>query len=266
MAQPAGRLHRLVREEEAVVIRWRPYGESDKIVTLLARESGRFTGIAKGARRSRRRFPGSLEALARVRVRFRPPRHEGLAFLESASLRTSGSCAESPVRFAYACYLAELAEQFTVEGQPCEEIFELLDGALGALARHRATDAFLRSYELHLLDRAGLRPPLDACAACRQRIALGPAVVAADSGRILCSRCAELEGVRRPAFPPALLQALDRLARLPLEESVSEKLGELAAPARELTGVLLSAHLRGPLRSLDLLRQLGRGELSPYRC
>src|SRR5512134_3304740 len=68
----------------AIVLRWRPYGESDKIVTFLSEDFGKLTGIAKGAKRSRRRFPNSLEALARVRMHFRLRPNASLAFLESA--------------------------------------------------------------------------------------------------------------------------------------------------------------------------------------
>jgi DNA repair protein RecO (recombination protein O) len=43
----------------AIVLRTREYGESDKIVTFLSRTAGKFSGIAKGAKRSQRRFPGT---------------------------------------------------------------------------------------------------------------------------------------------------------------------------------------------------------------
>ena len=48
------------RTSRAVVLRWRSYGESDKIATLLTEDAGKLTGIAKGAKNSRRRFANSL--------------------------------------------------------------------------------------------------------------------------------------------------------------------------------------------------------------
>ena len=44
----------------AVILRTRDFGESDKIVTLLSARAGKFSGIAKGAKRSQRRFAGAL--------------------------------------------------------------------------------------------------------------------------------------------------------------------------------------------------------------
>jgi len=44
----------------AIVLRSRPFGESDKIVSFLTESYGKLTGIAKGAKRSRKRFVNPL--------------------------------------------------------------------------------------------------------------------------------------------------------------------------------------------------------------
>ena len=54
----------------AIVLRHRPYGESDKIVSFLTEDFGKLTGIAKGAMRSRQRFVNSLEPFSLVNLRF----------------------------------------------------------------------------------------------------------------------------------------------------------------------------------------------------
>jgi DNA repair protein RecO (recombination protein O) len=55
----------------AIVLRGRPHGESDKIVTFLTKDWGKVTGIAKGAKRSQRRFVNVLEPFTHVQLRFR---------------------------------------------------------------------------------------------------------------------------------------------------------------------------------------------------
>ena len=55
----------------AVVVRARVFGESDKIVTFLTRDLGKVTGIAKGAKRSKRRFVNVLEPFTHVSLRLR---------------------------------------------------------------------------------------------------------------------------------------------------------------------------------------------------
>jgi DNA repair protein RecO (recombination protein O) len=45
----------------AIVLRARDYADSDRIVTLLTRDAGKLSGIAKGAKASRHRFERKLE-------------------------------------------------------------------------------------------------------------------------------------------------------------------------------------------------------------
>src|SRR5207249_4265570 len=65
----------------AFVLRTRPYGESDRIVTLITETQGKVTGIAKGAKNSRRRFAGTLEPFVHIRTVFRQRPSSDLAFL-----------------------------------------------------------------------------------------------------------------------------------------------------------------------------------------
>ena len=53
-------------ETEALILRSVDFGESDRILHLLTPGSGRLTTIAKGARRSVRRFGGTLELFDRL--------------------------------------------------------------------------------------------------------------------------------------------------------------------------------------------------------
>jgi len=77
---------RLTFATPAVVLRSWPYGESDKIVCLLTESYGKVRGIAKGAKRSRKRFANSLELFSLVNLRFQDRPHGGLVFILSADL------------------------------------------------------------------------------------------------------------------------------------------------------------------------------------
>ncbi|HYT53423.1 MAG TPA: DNA repair protein RecO, partial [Verrucomicrobiae bacterium] len=59
----------------AIVLRSRPFGESDKIVSFLTENYGKLTGIAKGALRSRKRFVNSLEPFALINLCFQDRPH-----------------------------------------------------------------------------------------------------------------------------------------------------------------------------------------------
>jgi DNA repair protein RecO (recombination protein O) len=241
------------RSSLAIVLRWRSYGESDKIVTLLTRDFGKLTGIGKGAKNSRRRFANSLEPLARVRVYFRQRPGASLAFLESCDLL--GATTFEPTRFAYGSYLAELTEQLTVEWNPVANVYDLLETALGELDRGPASASFLRGFELQLLAAAGFAPQLEHCNRCtgelpEDRVSFSPAL-----GTFWCASCAgKEEGLTQ--IDTSVVASLATLRHRSLAECRATQLGEAEAAAAQLTGQLLAIQLGRPLRSLRLIAQL----------
>jgi DNA repair protein RecO (recombination protein O) len=247
----------------AIVLRWRSYGESDKIVTFLSQDFGKLTGIAKGAQRSRRRFPNALEALARVRMRFRLRPNASLAFLESADLLYPPAELTDPLRFAYASYLAELVDQLTLEEQPVQELYALLDQGLTELAQAPASAAMLRAFELQLLARAGFEPLLDRCHVCRQTLPEDhDAYLHTAHGTVMCSGCRQ-SNAPLTAYLGALLTRLAELQSLPLADCRARVLGGHAHDAAKLTGQLLALHIHRPLRSLTLIEQLTPNTVTP---
>jgi DNA repair protein RecO (recombination protein O) len=240
----------------AIVLRWRSYGESDKIVTFLTRDFGKLTGIAKGAKSSKRRFANSLDLLARVRVHFRQRPQATLAFLESCELLVASDALARPARFAYASYLLELADQLTVEGQPVPDLYMLLEEALVALEQGPATGAFLRGFELKLLERAGFEPRLESCARCeRLFVPARPAYLDVGHGTLWCSDCRGA-GAGSIEVAEDLLRCLSRLKGLSLSECRRQSLGGSAAGAAQVTGHLLGLYLNRPLRSVKLIGRL----------
>ena len=244
------------RSSLAIVLRWQPYGESDKIATFLTEDFGKLTGIAKGAKNSRRRFANSLEPLARVRVHFRQKPTASLAFLESCELLGSTASLSEPSRFAYASYLVELADRLTLEDDPVRALYVLLEEALAELERGPATTAFLRGFELQLLSRAGFEPQLDHCVRCERAWAHGePVHLSVSHGTLACSSCRRDEE-SAVAIDAALLPRMAELKALPLAACRARALGPLARGAGELTSHLLALHLSRPLKSVKLIEQL----------
>jgi DNA repair protein RecO (recombination protein O) len=241
----------------AIVLRWRAYGDSDKIATLLTEDFGKLTGIAKGARNSRRRFANSLEPLARVRVHFRQYPTATLAFLESCELLSSTAGLSDPSRFAYGSYLAELVDQLTLEDDPVRRLYALFDEALRELERAPATTAFLRAFELQLLTGAGFEPQFERCTRCERAWTVGePVYFSLSRGTFACANCRS-EQDATVGIEVDLLPWLAELKTLPLAACRERPLGGLAREAGELTGRLLALHLARPLRSVKLIEQLG---------
>ena len=61
------------------------YGESDKIVTFFTKDFGKVKGIAKGARRSKKRFQNALDLFSHLRLIFFD--REGMGLVRVSGMR-----------------------------------------------------------------------------------------------------------------------------------------------------------------------------------
>jgi len=155
---------------EAIVLRSVDFGESDRIVHLLTQSSGRLAAMAKGARRSQRRFPGTLDVFNLLKVEGRLKPRTSMAFLERAELIDPHlGLRQSPARYALASFLVEMLDRLSPEGIAGSEAARLFDFARESLAllTEVPPDATLRVLlELRALDALGLRPELGRCVRC----------------------------------------------------------------------------------------------------
>ncbi len=190
---------------EALLLRSVDFGESDRIVHLLTADAGRLTAIAKGARRSRRRFPGTLDVFNHLAIGARAKPRASMAFLENARLLDPFLGLRSdPGRYALASFLTEMLDRLSPEGiggAEAEGLFAYATESLGLLERVQPTPALRLILELRGFDALGLRPELGRCVRCGRvpgdRVAHEHRVnFHVPDGGIVCSACAlRLEGL-----------------------------------------------------------------------
>ncbi len=146
----------------------REVGESDLLVVLLSPKWGRFTAIAKGARRSKRRFVNALEPFTLLRVHLRGGKPGLAPFLDQADLLDPWEPLRlDPWRFALASYMAELMESFA-QPRSGEELFALFLEALEVLSKTEPDISLKLSFELKLLEATGFLPELKRCVRCQK--------------------------------------------------------------------------------------------------
>ena len=156
-----------IRSSPAIVLRSWAYGESDKIVSFLTRDFGKIRGIAKGAKRSRKRFLNVLEPFTLVQLRFHQRSNSPLAFVHACDwvyvfreiTRTLG-------KIAHASYLVEITDELTRDGDESLSLFTHLRDGLRFLEGNEASTEFLTAFELTLLRLAGYQPTLEHCQRC----------------------------------------------------------------------------------------------------
>jgi DNA repair protein RecO (recombination protein O) len=260
-------------ETPALVLRVVDFGESDRIAHLLTPATSRLTVIAKGAKRSKRRFAGTLDLFQLLDVRIERRRPTSMARLEQARLVDAWTgLRTNPSRFALGCYLVELVDRLAPEGAGGREARELFAVVVAALRVASARDPDLRLrtlLELRALAALGLRPELSRCVRCGRGVdgARPPAAAATipfhvAEGGPLCAECAR-SGEGAVAVHPGTLRALDQGLRLPFDRLDRLALGrEPAAEARALLSRFLRFHVGLELRSEPFLDATLAGEAS----
>jgi DNA repair protein RecO (recombination protein O) len=243
----------------AVVIRTRAFGESDRIVTFLTRDLGKVAGIAKGARRSKRRFVNVLEPFTHVDVTLRLREGRDLAFVNACVLRDAPiSLARDLVKFAYASYVLELTDRMVREREAGPETYALVRDAIALLEHGDPEPGVLRAFELHLLRLTGYEPELDRCRRCSTATGTGTTMyVHPARGGLLCGRCRG-EG-RAYQASPLVHERLVAFQRTRFDERDTTRFRlapGMVAEARALVRSFFAANLTAPLASEKLLESL----------
>ncbi|MBI3059270.1 MAG: DNA repair protein RecO [Deltaproteobacteria bacterium] len=141
----------------AIVLRSWPFGESDKIVSFLTEGYGKVTGIAKGAKRSRRRFVNTLEPFSLVNLRFQDRPHGTLAFVHACdTIRHFKELTTSLEKIAYASYFVEITDGLAGEREENRRVFQHLREGLIFLEENGISLSFLTFFELKLLKFSGV--------------------------------------------------------------------------------------------------------------
>jgi DNA repair protein RecO (recombination protein O) len=238
----------------ALVLRARPFGESDRIVTLLTEGHGKLTGIAKGAKNSRRRFAGTLEPFVRIQAVFRQRSATDLVFLVRCDfLGAWRSFTRDLDRFAAGSAVLELTDRMVLGRESGREVYRLVDEALGLLDAGTAPDPVLRAFELHLLAASGWAPVFDRCRACNRAVDDGARwYLAAERGGVLCRACVRPNEPVRP-LAAATIRALGRLAAAPLAVAAATAATAALADAATIVEQLLAAAVAGPLPARGFL-------------
>lgn len=184
--------------DEAIVVGTMDYRESDRIVHLYTKEHGRISGIARGAKKSVKRFGGAFELFARLSVNFRLA--ENLAIINSAEPVTIYPGIRKGLdKIAHASYAAELVSALTPERLSNKRVFRLLQTYLEHLDTLPADPSDRHFFEINILNILGYRPHLDSCTGCGASIVVEGGFWSPGGGHgILCGRCSrggfKLEG------------------------------------------------------------------------
>ena len=214
-----------VTKTEAVVLKRRRFGDSDRIVTLLTPARGKLDAVAKGTLRPRSKLATHVEVL------LAHGRTLGIV-TQAQTIEPFAAMRDDLERLSAGLYLLELADRFTVEEAEADAAYVLLLTALLRLLRGDGQQLVVRSFELALLEATGFQPEWQRCAACRSDVTADGLVWSPLAGGLLCERCRESHPEAEPIAVP-VVKVLRLIQDAPYEEAARVRLNERVAAGME---------------------------------
>ncbi len=159
-----------LKESEAIVLRTYPLREADLLVTLFTRLEGKVRGVARSAKKSKRRFGGALEPLTYVRAFYEDRERQELARLDSFEVLESPLAADVSYPRAVALgHVAELLDELLPDREANDDVFRLV---VSVLAELRGPDVWMpiTYFELWLTRLVGFLPDLSECIVCGRKL------------------------------------------------------------------------------------------------
>ncbi|HMP97629.1 MAG TPA: DNA repair protein RecO [Kiritimatiellia bacterium] len=243
----------------AIVVRHAPLTESSRVIQWVTEDHGKLVTLAKGAMRPRHGMLGQFDHLYTCELLYYAREADAVYITREIAPITLRTRFRQDWRAALAgAYLADLTARVMPQHEPAPELFRLMESGLDELQERGWYAPMLFLYELRLLDRLGLTPKLDRCAACDQ--AFKPSRRAAFSSRrggMICDACkGEPSDHAVGADVPAMMAFWRKSPDWTVVRASRPTAAQLAA-VRTLNGDFLGYHLDlragARERTLDLL-------------
>ncbi len=186
------------RASRAFLVRAQDLGEADRRLVFFTEDAGVLAVAAKSARKSRKRFGGTLQKYLLLDISW-TERGGAMPHLASASLRESfWSIVEDWERVRHADYILELASGLFPQAGGKPRAFAYLLELLSALSSGEAPESAARKAEAAFLALGGWGPALSACRKCGREAGEAAGATGAErvpfrfvapEGGLRCARC-----------------------------------------------------------------------------
>ena len=231
-------------------------GEADRIIVFITRNNGKVRAVAKGVRKTKSKFGSRLEPINHVSLQLyegrEPSPSSGQDRLDIVTQVDSvdhfRTIREDLDRIARASAMLEAVDQMALDHGPNPRLYQMLLGALRALAAHNGP-LVVPGFFWKLLALEGFQPVVDRCATCG---GTEPAttLVAFDleTGGALCLTCR-----RGRSISPEALVLMQQILGGQLGRALNEPPSAATHEVEHLATDALEHHLERRLRSISLL-------------
>lgn len=185
---------------DAILLRRIEYGDYDYIITFLSEKAGKISVIAKNAKKSIRRFQGSLDlfSIMNIQVVFPKKKKDAIPVLLNVDLVDPFEKIRTDVeKTGYASYWAEILNFYLEAQKPQPRLYKLLLFSLNALNSGLISKQVINLlFQIRFMSISGFAPDLKRCGICRILIddtmaAQKKVIFDIQNGRLVCDKCAK---------------------------------------------------------------------------
>ena len=212
---------------EGIVLSEVNYSESSKILSVLTKDYGLISIIAKGCRnlKSKLRGVSSKFTYGNFHIYYK---EKGISTLTEVDVINSFSKIMNNIdKIAYASYILDLIHQVAKDSSD-EELYNLLINGLNKINDNYDEKVISLIIELKLLDFLGIMPIIDKCCVCNSTKNI--ITISGDSGGYLCKNCQKSEKIYSEKLVKLLrmlvLVELDKITKLDISSEVVTELTE----------------------------------------
>lgn len=171
---------------KGIVIKTRDYGETNKIVTIYSANAGKFSAVAKGAKKPKSRMAAVTQPF--IYGEFLVFMGSGLGTIQQGDVLTSfREIRQDIFKTAYASYVLELTDKLVEEKQADAFLFQQLYNTLEWISKTDSAQVPIMMYEMKLFAKGGFAPVLDYCVSCHSKQL--PYAFSINEGGFLCAKC-----------------------------------------------------------------------------
>lgn len=233
-------------ETEGLILKSYSLSEADKIVVFLTQKEGLVRGVAKGAKRLKSRFGGSLEPFSIVDITyFQKEERELVSITQIELIRSFFDVAGDPIFLQKFAYLSELLANFAPPHDPNERLYRMAKICLEtAAASPQTLESIALYFELWVLRLGGYLPDWNVCDNCKTQIGSDEKTNLQINFHLQCQRCQKsrsgliISPVQREIFLSA-----QRLSPIKFAETAAQSTADVRAVSTVLKRVI--THILG---------------------
>ncbi|OGP50464.1 MAG: DNA repair protein RecO [Deltaproteobacteria bacterium RBG_13_43_22] len=184
---------------EAIILQVQLYGEADLIIDFFSSQSGRMRGMAKGAKKSKKRFVHCLEPLNWVRLHLFEKQNVSLVRIDQGELIDPfPGIRKDFKKWGQAGFFCEMIKELFGVGDPNPAVFELIRESLKVLEQEKRDQEVFSIYQIRLFKLAGYAFHLTSCLSCGKKAEeIQNPIFSPVRGGVICPSCHKGEnGIR----------------------------------------------------------------------